>query len=94
MNYLHPVIEKITEYDRQNGTNYFDTFACYVSNNGSMIKTSSQLFMHRNSLLYRINKIEEIAGINISEKILQEDFSFYIMCSRYWKEHGNPDENE
>lgn len=94
MNYLHPVIELITEYDRQNGTNYFDTFACYVFNNGNMTKTSAQLFMHRNSLLYRINKIEEITGINMNEKLLQEDLSFYIMCSRYWKEHRNGDINE
>ncbi len=36
----------------------------YIDNNTSLIATSKQLFIHKNTLQYRLNKVQEITGFN------------------------------
>ncbi|MBU5265660.1 CdaR family transcriptional regulator [Virgibacillus proomii] len=40
------------------------TFTTYVKENGEMAKTADKLFIHRNTLAYRLDKIYEITGKN------------------------------
>lgn len=62
----HPALQDIKVYDEQKGTNYFETFVCYLQNNCSVSQTSRIMDVHRNSILYRIRKIEEIIGFEIA----------------------------
>lgn len=59
---LHPMVRKIQEYDQANGTNLLETLKIYLNNRCNAAETSSQLHMHRNTLLHRIKRIEEIIG--------------------------------
>ncbi len=38
----------------------------YLKNDGSVKATSEQLFIHRNTVNYRLGKIEEITDMNLS----------------------------
>lgn len=43
---------------------YKNLINTYGKNNGSINKTADELFMHKNSIQYRLNKLYEITGYN------------------------------
>ena len=68
--YLHryflKTINKLEKYDIQANNNLINTVEVLVSNMGLRSKTAQDLFLHRNTLAYRIKKIEELTGLNLS----------------------------
>ena len=77
----HSALYKIQEFDIQNHTDYLPTLICYLQNNCSMNATADILEIHRNSLLYRIRKIEELLGFEIadSEERIPMLFSSFLI---------------
>lgn len=65
----HSALYKIQGFDIQNHTDYLPTLICYLQNNCSMNTTADILEIHRNSLLYRIRKIEELLGFEIADSL-------------------------
>lgn len=67
----------LLEHDRTRGTEYVKTLDTYLKNETSMSRTAEALYIHRSSLLKRLNKIR---------KILQEDLDspdirlYYRLC--------------
>lgn len=53
-------LEKLLEYDAQNGTDYYATLYEYLISGLDNSATAKKLFIHRNTMLYRIDKIREI----------------------------------
>ena len=54
-------------YDNMNNTDYLKVITSYYENNCKMNETASALFIHRNTLNYKVNKIEEILDINLDD---------------------------
>lgn len=52
--------------DAQSGEHLVDVLRCYLDNNCSVTATSRELFMHRNTLMYKIRKIERILGCDLN----------------------------
>jgi hypothetical protein len=52
----------VVAYDLENGTELTQTLEAFLTNSGSVAKTSAQLFIHRNTLRQRIQRIEELVG--------------------------------
>jgi len=52
----------LVRYDLDNGADLALTLDALLANNGSVAKTSAQLFIHRNTLRQRIQRIEELIG--------------------------------
>ena len=57
--FLHPVLARMKEYDRENATHYYDTVRVYSMCLHNKELTADRLHIHRNTLLYRINRIVE-----------------------------------
>ena len=55
----------------------------FFDNNLNISETSRNTFMHRNTLIYRIEKIERITGLNIRN--LNDAVSFMFMKAIYDK---------
>ena len=63
-----------------------DLFACIVAffkNNLNIAETSRNAFLHRNTLLYRIDKIHKITGLNIRN--FDDAIIFMILAKMYKK---------
>ena len=43
----------------------YETADAFLESSLNLSETSRQLFMHRNTLMYRLDKIERITGLNI-----------------------------
>jgi hypothetical protein len=74
---LHPTLGKLKAYDKKNNTDFYETLYQYLLNERSRIKTSEALNIHRNSLMYRINRIESLCGFNLEDPNVR----MYILIS-------------
>ena len=67
LDYCNEKRRTLEEYDHANGTFLQDTLLAYYRHGFSVGKTAEALFIHRNSLQYRINKIEELLGMELDD---------------------------
>jgi DNA-binding PucR family transcriptional regulator len=59
-------IKKIVEYDQNNNTELMNTLEVYYGSNFSLKETACKLFLHYNSISYRLKKISEITNVDIT----------------------------
>jgi purine catabolism regulator len=57
----------LAEYDRANGTDLLHTLETYFAQRGNLSRTAEALFIHRNSLLYRMERIAAITGLDLED---------------------------
>ena len=60
--YLYPLVA----YDQANRTDYVKFLESYLKNNCNVHETSSQLYLHRNTVNYKLNKIGRILNCDLS----------------------------
>ncbi|WP_252243057.1 MULTISPECIES: sugar diacid recognition domain-containing protein [unclassified Clostridium] len=49
------------------GKELLETFLIYMKNNGERAKTAKEIHIHRNTLNYRLEKIEEVTGLKFND---------------------------
>lgn len=54
-------------YDELNNTDYVDLLINYYENNCKINETANALYIHRNTVKYKIKKIEEVLDVNFSD---------------------------
>jgi|GEM_PF-2508232 len=78
--YIHPDIRRLHETDRTNNTHHAETLFRYLLCGGNLTDTANHLGLHRNTLIYRINRIRAIISSNLDNqehrKILLLSFLF------------------
>ena len=57
-------LTKLKEYDAANGTELYKTLVLYILNKRNTVATSSELYVGRSTLFYRLRKIKEITGLD------------------------------
>lgn len=57
----------LIQYDKNNGTDLYEFLKKYIENDGSVKKTADDLFIHRNTVNYKLSKIESIINIDITK---------------------------
>lgn len=67
LEYCNEKLRKLEEYDNANGTFLCDTIVAYYMNGFNTVRTAEELFVHRNSLQYRLNKVKELLGIELDD---------------------------
>lgn len=60
VNYYNQIFMALIEYDRSTDSHLMQTFEAFLNCNCNMDKTSSRLFIHKNTLTYRLSKIEKL----------------------------------
>lgn len=65
--YSKEYLDKLVEHDEKNNTNLMQTLDVYFQQSGDLNKTAEKLFLHPNSLRYRLKKIEEITELDLQE---------------------------
>lgn len=63
-----PQIKQLMESDKKDGRNLAETLYQYLLN-GNTAATASALFIHRNTLLYRLNLINELVTIDYNDPV-------------------------
>lgn len=71
----------LINHDKKYDTDYYNTLRIYLENNLNAVKSSNDLFIHRSTFLYRIQKIKELINIDFDDKqsLLYFAISFNIL---------------
>jgi len=60
------VLNDVVEYDRRTGADLLVTLRAFLDCNGSWSRTAQQLHLHLNTVRYRITRVEELTGRDLS----------------------------
>ncbi|MBE2223334.1 MAG: helix-turn-helix domain-containing protein, partial [Anaerolineae bacterium] len=65
--FTNQVIGPLVQYDKQHRSTLVQTIDEYFNHHGNISQTAEALFIHRNTLLYRLDRIQELTGHNLNQ---------------------------
>lgn len=78
--FFHPAIPEIELYDIQNNTEYLTTLKTWLRHRMDYSETAKVMNLHRNSLYYRMQRISERFGIDLTD--MNTEVQLYLtLCS-------------
>lgn len=83
--YCHPGLFELLRYDKKNETGLFDTLYIFLNSNMNLAHTSEKLFIHRSTLIYRLERINTL----ISSDLKDPDERFKLLMSYHLLEWNN-----
>ena len=79
---IHPALAAIKAHDLAHNTDYCQTLFCFLKNERRHQQTADELFIHRNTLFLRLEKIQELWPLDLSDA----EERFYLLFS-FYQEH-------
>lgn len=73
----HPALEQLRIYDEKKGMELFETLRAYTEAGFNKARAAQTIFIHRNTINYRIRQIEQLCNIDLSN----EKFLFPLQLS-------------
>ena len=64
---VSPDLTDLIDYDREKGTQYFETLRAYLLQERDIPRTSEMLIIHRTTLLYRLKKIRSLIHTDLDD---------------------------
>jgi purine catabolism regulator len=61
------LIEPLKAHDRERNSNLVHTLEVFFAANANASEAADRLFLHRNSLLYRLERIQELTGLDLKD---------------------------
>lgn len=68
---LHPALSLLTEYDSQHHTDFYETLYQYLKHDRSIADTARAMNLHRNTLLYRLKRLEELVLEDLDDSMVR-----------------------
>ncbi len=75
------LLKPIIEYDEKHDSDLVKTLKLYLKNNGSIGKVSEEMFIHKNTILYRMGKIKELLSCDLEDG--DERLKYYLATLIY-----------
>ncbi len=72
------LLSPLEEYDKEHHANYIETLEMYLKCSGSIQAMANQMFIHRNTILYRMSNIKHLIGCEL--ETADERLPFLIAC--------------
>jgi purine catabolism regulator len=63
--FSNEILGNLIEYDRTQGTDLVQTLSAYFQHNANLAQTAQALYIHRNTLLYRLERAKEIGKFDL-----------------------------
>lgn len=61
-------VGRIASYDARKGTDLLDTLETYLECAGNLTRTSNRLYVHRNTLIQRLERLQSLCEIDVQER--------------------------
>lgn len=75
----HPAFTILKEYDCANHTSLQETLSVFLRKQCNILETAKEMYVHRNTIKYRIARIQEITGISF-----EDDRELQYLCLSAW----------
>lgn len=79
LNYINETVLEIYNYDKINNTSLLETLYQYLLNNKSLSETSRIMFIHKNTVTYRLERIKDLFNLDFNNA--QNNLSFMYSAS-------------
>ncbi|MDO5293947.1 MAG: PucR family transcriptional regulator ligand-binding domain-containing protein [bacterium] len=83
--YVDDTVAPLYEYDRVHQGDIVKTMQSYLKHNGSVKEVAEEMIVHRNTVNYKIKKVEEILGKDMSEYEARFQISLGFMALQILK---------
>lgn len=77
---------KMMNRDRERSTSYTETLRAYLENDSSPARTMKELYVQRSTLLYRLERINEITGTDFKDSDTRLHYMLAFALSDRWKD--------
>ena len=71
-------LEPVVHYDSRYGTELVQTLITYLGNDASTVKTAGDLFAHRHTIRYRLDRVSELTGLDVDKSADRERLTLGI----------------
>ncbi len=61
------LVEPLLAYDRERRSDLMRTLRVYFAAGANASEAADRLFLHRNSMLYRLARVEKLTGLNLKD---------------------------
>jgi sugar diacid utilization regulator len=75
-------IQPLSDYDEQYETELVATVEAYLDNDGNVAATAKQLFTHRHTIRYRLERVRELCGHDVSSTEGREKLGLGLKAMR------------
>jgi sugar diacid utilization regulator len=75
-------IQPLADYDEQYETDLVTTVEAYLDNDGNVAATAKQLFTHRHTIRYRLERVRELCGHDVSSTEGREKLGLGLKAMR------------
>ncbi len=81
VSFYNESIRPLADYDRANNTDMLSTLHMYFECGRSLTQTAEKLFIHRNTMLYRMERIQQILDVDLkrTNESFRIQLGLYIM---------------
>jgi len=83
--YYNDVLGEIAKYDKESSMSLIKTLEMYLLENCNLVRTAERLYIHRNTLVYRIHKIQEITQYDFTLPEVRERCRQAILVGNFLK---------
>jgi len=83
--FVHPAIWRLRDYDRSHEGSLLGTLEAVLAGSEQLSEVAEQLFVHRSTLFYRINRIRELGQVDLSNG---EERMNLLLSLRLLQGHG------
>jgi hypothetical protein len=83
--YYGQTVKALDEYDTVNDSNLMEVLELYMNNNGSVQQTAAQLFVHRNTINYKLKKIEALLNVDLTSFRVRNELALGVQIAKILK---------
>lgn len=76
-------LECLIEADRKNGSDLVGTLRSYLYNNCNLLRTSQAFYIHRNTLIYRLNTIRGLLGRDLDDALVRHELFNSLLAADF-----------
>lgn len=82
-NFVHNILYSLMAYDKKYNTNLIQTLEVYLNKNCNLNQTAETLFIHRNTIKYRLQRIEKITNTSLDDAFTRLNFFNAILIKKF-----------
>ncbi len=74
--FFHQGLQILIEYDKRNHTDLTYTLKVFLESERNTVQTAQKLYIHRNTVSYRLHQIQELCHFNLEDPYIRERLLF------------------
>jgi purine catabolism regulator len=81
-------IQRLAEHDRARGAELLHTLEVFLACDGNSVRAAEKLIVHRHTLKYRLQRIEELCDVDLSDPLCKLNLRAALLSRRMRNAHG------